>query len=43
VVLNTGKIAGDECKKIRRLGMRVVPDREVATVGSFSVLDQIAI
>ena len=42
-VLDAGEIAADQREQIGRLGMRIVPDREMPAAGQVAALDQIAV
>ena len=43
LVFHARKIAADQREQIRRLRMRVVPDREMAAIGQVAAVDEIAI
>ena len=42
-VFDTGEVAADHRKQVGRLGMRVVPDREMASVSHLAARDEIAV
>ena len=43
MVLDAGEIAADQREQVGRLGMRIVPDREMAPVGQLAALGEIAV